>query len=261
MPTEPAPDKVADVVVNGRRIYFEYKLPTWVPTDTPEVTDASINPLHEEPPAVVCQPTTGMTDQQKLQVLLRFAAAVLREKLLAQTPPDKERASALYIDRNGAIKSTPPVLRSDQQAQTDWTGVPKLPNGEYDYSTIIALVHTHPQYIRIENNPPIDYYSPSDPFRLNRPSPWQSAQVPGDWALFNAVTSEANLQASNYGTSGARPDLSMIIIGFDGTKMAMNQYFSSDNGYTSTLSGGGGLGNDNQPGARGQMSITPLPPC
>lgn len=250
MPTQPTgPTQVAEVVVNGRRIYFEFPMPTWVPPlEPPPLTHETIEPVDTE--TYPCQVISGLSDAEKFRYLVRFALAVWREQRLADPVQNREYGSYFYLDGTGEIKWTPVSLSSNQTAFLDQSALPTLPNGMPDWSRVILIAHTHPRYNLDGQGNTVDYFDPADPTRLQQPSqPYVDNgghTMAGDWAAFDSVIANAIYQQTYYGAAGPRADLSLAIVGSDGNQLRINQYFAEDK---------------NQSGARNPVSTQPFPPC
>lgn len=238
MPTPTTPSaELAEIVVNGRRIYFEYVVPVWVPPLEPplgQVDEIGQDPEIEYP----CQVVSGLSDAEKLRYLVRFAMAVWRAELLANPVQDREFGTYFYLDVTGEIKTTPIGLSGNQTAFLDVGALPKLPNGQPDYSRVIVIAHSHPRYNLDGQGNTVDYFNPADPTYLQRPSPPYidngGNQMYGDWATYDSVVAYANYQQANFGGNGPRADLSLAIFGSDGNTLKINQYFPEHRGQSGT---------------------------
>jgi hypothetical protein len=203
-----------------------------------------------------------MTDEEKLEALIKFALAVWRNEVSQNPTQNREWGAALFIDNNGELGITSLAPSTDQTTQIDWNDLPRLLTGEPDFSRVVTIVHTHPRYNIGASGPNTDYYDPSDPARLLRPSlphiDWAGVTRGGDWATFDYVSTMVDYQRNHLNGPGPTFDVSLAIVGFDGVDLAINIYTAADHGYGSSNSGGA---NDGIPGSRGSQSTTPLPPC
>lgn len=260
----PEVTRVSEIVVVGKRITYTYAVPDYLlPKDEPQ---GEADELPDDPGGyeVPCVSTANMSDAEKLQTLLRFAAAVWREQVRDMAVQNVEWGTAFYIDSQGNLKNTSFMTSPNHTAAIRWSDLPNLPSGEDDYGSVVSIAHTHPRYNYnpTTGDPSYDYYDPNDPDRLLRPSPgrWENGLFrEGDWATWDSVRTLANYQQEHLGGSGPRPELSLLIVGFDGNDLAINQYTAADQGYTSKVSGTGA--NDGTMGSRGAVGSQPLPPC
>lgn len=264
--------ELAEVVVNGKRLTFYYNYPSWMDGGRGSGglpgADAEIG--HEDETLEQCVPIGGLSDDQKLKVLLEFALAVWAEEIKTNFATNSEWGSIFYIDQNGEVKWTSPATTpGTPNASFDWNSsdLPQL-GGMTDYSRIIAIAHSHPRYNLGGSGPNTDYYDPADPFRLLRPSlphvNYAGTNQGGDWVSFDHVVNQANWQRIHAGGAGPRSDLSLVIVGdtvtTSGTETRINRYGASDHGYGSLAYPPGGA-QDGLSGARGNVPHMALPPC
>lgn len=245
--------ELTEIVVFGRRTRYEYQRPLWMepPIITnPGETDELPPEDPGQEPAPQCLDTTGMSDADKLKALLRFAAAVALAEIKTQPNQNREYGVLIY-ESGGQLRTTAILQTTTSRAQIDWAG---LPNG--DYTTIRGFLHSHPcTNLDPSGTSEISYFNPGDPAYLLRPSPVQTfpdQSQGGDWLTFDGISNMISLQ---HGSS----DILMFIAGCDGSNLQLNEYTAADRGYTSDPATS--LGSDGQPGARGSVGVSPLPPC
>lgn len=169
----------------------------------------------------------GMTEAQKFdQAIDAEVAEVLRE-ILQQTNQNAEYGSLIYIDANGQIQHTPLT------APTSYHAAFNLVSLGGDFSNVVAVVHSHPQYLPDpETGQIIEYYIESSPDRLLRPSmsgEWGGTQ--GDWMTYDYY---AGLVSADGGDANA---LSFYVIGYDGNSLVINQYGWEDRETKTAASG------------------------
>jgi hypothetical protein len=263
-PTQPA-QEISEVVVQGRRIRFEYTTPAWVQPLAPPGEHIVREPGDPLEP-IRCLPTEGMTDAQKLRALIDFAAAVWRSEVLQATVQNMEYAAAVYISPSGELKVTGFRGSGTQAGTIGWADMPTFGGSGPDLGLVVAIIHSHPRYNLGPSGPNHDYFDTSDPARLLRPSlpyvDFTGALQAGDWAIYDWVRNGAIGQQAS-GGAGPHPELSLIIVVWNGTSLGLNRYGAADYGYGSldyAVSSTGGA-SDGQPGARGMIPTRPLPPC
>lgn len=263
-----APDetRLTDIVVSGHHITFSFTVPPWMGSEANGPLPGNELEIDPGDGRAECLPTEGMTDAQKLQTLLHFALAIWRLELKQVNVQSSEYGSFMYISSSGQIKWTDLRGTGSQAANIGWQDLPKLANGLPDYGSVIAVVHSHPRFNLGPAGPSTDYFDPSDPLRLTRPSlpylSYSGIPMDGDWAIFDYVNSQAGQQQA-YGGAGPRADLSIVIVGFDGSDYSINQYGASDYGYGSLDYGTGNSAgaSDGLAGSRGSVSVEIYPPC
>lgn len=167
-----------------------------------------------------CQ-CSNFTDAQRQEQNVDAEVAEVLAEILAQSNQAMEYGSLIWIDSSGVVRHTSLIETPDERARMNYSDLPTLPDGRTDFSGVVAMVHSHPQYIAYNNQ---TYFNGSDPDYLLYP--WT-----GDWASFD---SHASLIDSSGGNSS---NFQNYVIGFDGNTLVINQYDSSDRGTDTAASG------------------------
>jgi hypothetical protein len=183
--------------------------------------------------------TCGMNGDEQAQVDTiadQEAAEVLRE-ILAKANQKMEYGSIIYIDANGTITHTPLVNSGSFTTQLDWSAVPKNADGTTDFSRVLGVVHSHPQYLPNADGTAgyTNYYDPTQPDRLLYPSDRDDIQ--DDWDFYD------NIAAKIAADGGDASQFSLYIAGYNGSTLALNQYFGNDK-HTTTSSSGDAIDKD-----------------
>lgn len=113
----------------------------------------------------------------------------------------------------------------------DFSVVPKNADGTTDFSRVLAMVHSHPEWLPNEDGSPGDTrrYDPDIPDYLLYPSDRDDRE--DDWDFYNRIT-------GFIAGDGGDPSLfSMYIAGFNGSTLELNKYFGND-AHTTTVSAG-----------------------
>lgn len=255
-PTGPATE-VAEVVVYGRRIRYEYERPGWI--EPPFITNPGDNDvINPEPPDgelhLACVDVSGMSDENKLRTLLRFAAAVALDQIESQ-PNQKREWAAAFFEQENEIRISTFVPTTDTQGRINWDDLPRRGNAP-DYRLVRGFIHSHPCINLNLTGDEVNYFNSVDPYRLLRPSPsrFENDRFVGDWVSYDGIWGAAQQQGANLG------GLMMYIAGCDGNSLQLNEFGMADHGYASTVDGTPGA-TDGTTGARGGISKQPLPPC
>lgn len=158
------------------------------------------------------------------------SAEVLRE-ILAKANQNMEYGSIIYLDANGNITHTPLQASATFMTQLDLSAIPKNADGTTDFSRILGMVHSHPQWLPNENGSPglTNYFTSADPDRLLYPSDRDDRQ--DDWDYYSWMVDHIAADG------GDASNFSMYIAGFDGTTLKLNQYFGND-AHTNTSASG-----------------------
>jgi len=167
-----------------------------------------------------CQ-CSNLTDAQRREQNIDAEVAEVLAEILAQSNQSMEYGSLIWIDSSGVVRHTSLIETPDERARMNYSDLPTLPDGRTDFSGVVAMVHSHPQYIAYNNQ---SYFNGSDPDYLLYP--WA-----GDWTSFD---SHASLINSSGGSSSTFQN---YIIGFDGNSLVINQYDASDRGTDTAASG------------------------
>jgi hypothetical protein len=194
--------------------------------------------LDEQPPDIdsapmpACVNMSSSTPEARLKQLLRFVAAEIRARILAQPNQAMEYGSIIFRQSNGEIGYTSLQNSPDFRTKIAWN---ELPNS--DYTKVLGIIHSHPRYLPDSTGALVDYYDPLLPDRLLRPSNDYAfnGQMIGDWITTDAIIS-----------NGAPNTLSIFITGFNGTNLGLNEYSNADNRTTTT---------------KNPVSLDTLPPC
>ena len=175
----------------------------------------------------------GMSDQELTNSLVDELAAEILRQILALPNQKMEYGSAIYVDANGNLQHTPLMASSDFRTQLNLSNVPKNSDGTTDFTRILAVVHSHPQYLPNENGSPgyTNYYDPNDPDYLLYPSDRPEGDVQDDWDYYDWMTN----QILNDG--GDPTQFSMFIAGFNGATLELNKYYGDDKHTTTVASG------------------------
>ncbi len=169
---------------------------------------------------LVCH-CAGMTEAEKLQQAIDAEVAEIRREMLAMPRQDMEYGSLIYIDSNGEVQHTPLIETPDQFARLNAPALPDSSNPTRDdYSTVVAMVHSHPAYIAFNNT---NYYREGNTYLL---VPWE-----GDWISYEK---NAALIASSGGSAST---FKQYIIGWGDNGFAINEYDAADR-YNTTLEDG-----------------------
>lgn len=173
----------------------------------------------------------GMSEQEKVDSLIDEEAAKILQEILAQADQKMEYGSVIYIDANGNIQHSPLRPSSDFTTRLDFSMVPLGADGTTDFSRVIAVVHSHPQWLPNEDGSAgyTNYFRPSDPDFLLYPS--DRSDIQDDWDYYDWITN----QILNDG--GDPSQFSMYIAGFNGSTLELNQYFGDDK-HTTTVDSG-----------------------
>jgi hypothetical protein len=160
-----------------------------------------------------------MTDAQKTQYLIKYLAQRVASLMRSHPTQNREWGSAIYRTPNG-FGFTPLTPTTTHTANVAWGSLPQS-NGQTDWGSVVALVHSHP---RLNLNPQNGqdnwtYYDPADPSYLLRP--WG-----GDWLSYTSLQ-------SNMGSSPNAATLAMFILGYTEVggvgRLSLRQYNSSHN--------------------------------
>lgn len=252
--------ELTEIVVTGRRIRYEYQRPAWIepPVNVDPGGDAVKLPGEGPAEGPRCLPTAGMSDAEKLQALLRFAAAVALSEIKAQPNQNREYGVLFYEAEGGSLFATAILQTNISQAIIDWDGLPNDQFGNNNYTRIRGFLHSHPcTNLDDSGSTEVSYFVPGDPSRLLRPSPTRQIgpNLAGDWMTYDNIRNNSQSQGV------VLNDLVMFIAGCNGTALQLNEYSLADHGYTSNPNSTVHVGSDGLAGARGSMSTRPLPPC
>lgn len=168
-----------------------------------------------------------MTEAQALDAKIDTEADKIRAEILSQANQNMEYGSIIYVDADGQIRHTPLLPSVGDSANLFYDALPDR-NGQNDYSTVLAVVHSHPQYI-IPNPTPDDALTDSrDPDKLLTPSIRTDSD---DWSNFDGFINLISAQG------GDAAHFSTYILGHNGSTMVLNQYFADDRNTTTSASG------------------------
>lgn len=172
----------------------------------------------------------GNAEAQLASVTDEEAANVLRE-ILAQADQRMEYGSVIYIGADGTVTHSPLRPSPDFRTQLDYSMVPKNADGTTDFSRVLAVVHSHAEWLPNEDGSSgyTRYYTDTDPDRLLYPS--DRDNIEDDWDYYNRIT-------GFIAGDGGDPSLfAMYIAGFNGTTLELNKYYGND-AHTTTVSSG-----------------------
>jgi hypothetical protein len=173
----------------------------------------------------------GMTEQEKTDSLVDEEAAEVLRLILSQANQRMEYGSAIYIDDAGFMQHTPLMPSSDFRTQLNLSDVPRNADGTTDFTRIVSVVHSHPQFLPNADGSPgyTNYYSSDIPDRLLYPSDRDDIQ--DDWDYYDWMTTQIFLDG------GDPSQFSMFIAGYNGSTLELNQYFGDDEHTTTAQSG------------------------
>lgn len=219
----------AEIVVTGTRLtrYFNNMNATFMwgsaGYDDP---GSSSQPV---PPECTCG-MEGDANAQLASVTNEEAAKVIRD-ILAQANQRMEYGSVIYIGADGTVTHNPLRSSTDFRTQLDFSGVPKNADGTTDFSRVLAVVHSHPQYLPNADGTPghTNYFDSSDPDYLLYPS--DRDDMEDDWDFYDRVAGYITADG------GDASSFSLYIAGFNGTSLELNKYFGNDAHTTTAASG------------------------
>jgi hypothetical protein len=112
--------------------------------------------------------------------------------------------------------------------------LPTNPDGTPDYSTVIAMVHSHPPFLPSPETGALEpYFSESFPDRLLYPSQSHTRDgvVQGDWITYDMYAGRIAADGGNISS------FQQYIIGWDGSKFVIMQYDAADRETGTSTSG------------------------
>ena len=202
----------------------------YTPTPSPPPYTGGGNP--PPPPPPTCPDTSTMTPEQKADYEIDSEAADVRREILAMGNQNMEYGAIIYRDAAGQLQHTPLRTSADYHANIAYDALPKNSDGTPDYSGVVGIIHSHPQYLPNANGTLDNYYNPADPGRLTRPSNAHTRDgvSQGDWVSWDSLVANINYD------KGDASKLRQYIVGYDGTGMKLNEY-NAANYETQTASG------------------------
>ena len=179
-----------------------------------------------------CQSTEGMSQEDKWDAMLDYIASLIRGEILSQPNQAMEYGALIFVNSQGQLRSTRLINSPDYRTALNISDLPTNQHGHPDYSTVVGIIHSHPRWLPRSDGTLEDYYSPSDPTRLLRPSNahFRNGAVQGDWITTSQIIQNITSQGGN------ASNFRIYVAGFDGTTLGLNRYTSAD--YETTSASG-----------------------
>ncbi len=189
------------------------------------------------PPPPTCPDTSKMSPQERDDYEIDAEAADVRREILAMPDQNMEYGALLYRDSTGQMQHTPLQISPDYHTKIAYDALPKNTDGTPDYSKVVGMIHSHPQYLPNGTGGLDNYYDPNEPGRLIRPSNVhvRDGVSQGDWKAWDSII--ANIQYDGGDTSKFR----QYIAGYNGGptgELLLNEYSAV---HYETTAGTGGL--------------------
>lgn len=235
-PNDPTGDNDNDGIPNGEDADWDIVVTGTRPRtyDPDPGSDPGSPPPPAGPGGEPACPCSSFTAAQKAEQAVDAEAAKVREDILQQADQNMEYGSLIWRDSAGTLHSTPLRPSSDYHARFDLSGMPTNADGTTDFSGVVAMVHSHPEYLP---NPTIGqperYFTSEYPDRLLYPSQMHTRDgiTQGDWLTFDRY---AQLIAADGGNATA---FKQYIVGFDGEKLVIYEYTADDRETNTAASG------------------------
>lgn len=172
-----------------------------------------------------------MTEQERTDSVVDEQAAEVLKAILAQPDQRMEYGSVIYVDANGNIQASPLRSSPNFTTQLDFSMVPLGSDGTTDFSRVLAVVHSHPEWLPNEDGSSgyTRYYNDDIPDYLLYPS--NRSDMPDDWDFYSDIANRITADG------GDASQISMYIAGYNGTTLVLTQYFGNDS-RTATSSDG-----------------------